>query len=59
MLQVLLWLLGKDMKIKLITGKAFSINLPRTVHLQGIHLFWLLLILPINELFFIKVGTDP
>lgn len=50
MLQVLLQLLGKDMKIKLITGIAFSITLPHTIHLQGIHLHPLLLILTANEL---------
>ena len=54
MLQVLHRLLGKDMKIKLITGKAFSIHLPHTVHLQAIHLCWLLLILTVNELLLLK-----
>lgn len=54
MLQVLHGLLRKDMKIKLITGKAVSIHLPHTVHLQGIRLCWLLLILTVNELLLLK-----
>lgn len=54
MLQVLYGLLRKDIKRKLITGKAFSIHLPHTVHLQGIHLCWLLLILTVNELLLLK-----
>jgi len=54
MLQVLLQSLGEDMKIKLITGNAFLTKPPHTVHLQGIHLCWLLLILAINELLLLK-----
>lgn len=50
MLYVLLQLSNKDKKIKLITRKAFSISLTHCVHVQGINLFWLLLILAINEL---------